>query len=247
MAVFAGPAKWWGESGINDAARIFASTGLVVQSGLVLNLDAGASTSYPGSGTTWTDLSGNGNNGTLANGPTFSSANGGSILFDGTNDYLSVTISCNRNYYSIDWWTRPTAVSNYDQMILMNSTGTAGSYWQGFTAHTNSSGTLNIGTNLSNYFAITGSPLVNGVWHNFTWTFNNGDAIVYKNGVQIQQGTKSAHSADYTLLQIGAGPSFGEGTLFDGNCASLKLYSNKVLTASEVSQNFNALRARFGI
>ena len=57
----------------------------------------------------------------------------------------------------------------------------------------------------------------------------------------------SVHSADFTLLQIGAGPSFGEGTLFDGNCASLKLYSNKILTAAEVSQNFNRLRGRFGL
>jgi len=245
MGVYAGPADFWTDG--TDDGRIHIATKGVVQDGLVLNLDAGASTSYPGSGTSWSDLSGNGNNGTLKNGPTYSSDNGGSILFDGSNDYMSATISCSRTYYSIEWWARPTAVSNYDQMILMNSSGSEGSYWNGFTAHTNSSGTLNIGTNLSNYFAITGSPLVNGVWHNFTWTFNNGDARVYKNGVLIQQGTKSAHSADFILLQIGAGPTFGEGTRFDGNCASLKLYSNKVLTAAEVSQNFNALRGRYGI
>ena len=58
--------------------------------GLVLALDAANTKSYPGSGTTWTDLSGRGNTGTLTNGPTYSSANGGSIVFDGTNDYVVV-------------------------------------------------------------------------------------------------------------------------------------------------------------
>ena len=62
----------------------------IVRSGLVLNLDAGQKTSYSGTGTTWYDLSGNRNNGALTNGPAFSSANGGSIVFDGVNDYVSV-------------------------------------------------------------------------------------------------------------------------------------------------------------
>jgi hypothetical protein len=219
----------------------------IVTSGLVLHLDAGNIKSYPGSGTTWTDLSGNGYNGTLINGPTYSSANGGSILFDGSNDYMSATISCSRTYYSIEWWTRPTALSNYDQVIMMNSSGSAGSYWSGFTVHTDSSGRLYIGTTGGSRITLGTGTLVNGVWHHFVWTFNNGSATLYKNGSSISAGSISVHSADFTLLQIGAGPSFGEGTLFDGNCASLKLYSNKVLTASEVSQNFNALRGRFGI
>ena len=60
----------------------------VVTNGLVLALDAADRNSYPGSGTAWTDISGRGNTGTLTNGPTYSSANGGSIVFDGTNDYV---------------------------------------------------------------------------------------------------------------------------------------------------------------
>ena len=65
----------------------------IVTNGLVLYLDAANKKSYPGSGTTWTDLSGNNNTGTLTNGPTFDSNNGGSIVFDGTNDYVSNTMS----------------------------------------------------------------------------------------------------------------------------------------------------------
>jgi len=62
----------------------------IITDGLVLCLDAGNPKSYPGSGTTWTDLSGNGNNGTLTNGPTYNSGNLGSLVFDGVNDYVNL-------------------------------------------------------------------------------------------------------------------------------------------------------------
>ena len=61
----------------------------IVTQGLVLALDAASNNSYPGSGTTWKDLSGNNNTGTLVNGPTFSSANGGTFILDGSNDYIN--------------------------------------------------------------------------------------------------------------------------------------------------------------
>ena len=81
MGVFAGPTSGW----INKSSE--NSLNGLVTDGLVLALDAGRTLSYSGSGTTWTDLSGNSNNGTLTNGPTFSSDNFGAIVFDGTNDY----------------------------------------------------------------------------------------------------------------------------------------------------------------
>jgi len=63
----------------------------IVTSGLVLALDAADKLSYRGSGTTWRDLSGNNNTGTLTNGPTFNAGNLGSIVFDGTNDYVNIS------------------------------------------------------------------------------------------------------------------------------------------------------------
>jgi hypothetical protein len=81
----------------------------IVTSGLVLCLDAANPKSYPGSGTTWTDLSGNGNNGTLVNGPTYSSVNGGSIVFDGSNDYISTAYSIGTvSQQSISCWISKT-------------------------------------------------------------------------------------------------------------------------------------------
>ena len=79
----------------------------IVTDGLALCLDAANSKSYPGSGSTWTDLSGNGNNATLTNGPTYSSANGGSIVFDGVNDYVAPTGLTNalwQGNWTVSFW-----------------------------------------------------------------------------------------------------------------------------------------------
>ena len=71
----------------------------IITSGLISALDAADRNSYPGSGTTWTDISGNNNNGTLTNGPTFSSTNGGAIVLDGADDYINTgTINLQRNF-----------------------------------------------------------------------------------------------------------------------------------------------------
>ncbi len=85
----------------------------IITNGLILELDAANRKSYPGSGTTWTDLSGNGNTGTLTNGPTFSSANGGSIVFDGVDDYVNCGNASSLNFertnsFSFCFWIYPT-------------------------------------------------------------------------------------------------------------------------------------------
>ncbi len=86
----------------------------VVKDGLVVCLDAGNPKSYPGTGNTWYDLTINGNNGTLTNGPTFSSINGGGIVFDGINDYVSVgNLGSFYAQGTISYWMYSTAVENY--------------------------------------------------------------------------------------------------------------------------------------
>ena len=78
----------------------------IITDGLVLCLDAADQNSYSGSGNTWTDLSGNGNNGTLINGPTFTSENYGSIIFDGSNDYMSVNNNYNHFAETVIVWAK---------------------------------------------------------------------------------------------------------------------------------------------
>ena len=115
----------------------------IANDGLVLALDAANPRSYPGSGTTWTDLSGNGNNGTLVNVPTYSNANGGSIVFDGVDDYVSGSIST-INSWSMCLWYLSTDITS--QVVFYPFSGTTSATGLGF------GGTLNATTNNRWYF-----------------------------------------------------------------------------------------------
>lgn len=191
-------------------------------------------------GTTLSDLSGRGNNGTLTNGPTFSSANGGSIVFDAVDDRFSGSFVCNKTYYSVDFWCYPTALTDYNWAIGFNS------FWGDFGLHTTVSGGVYVGTSVASRI----SPWRNNVfvlntWQNFTWTFDNGTAKFYKNGVlETSANLALSASTEFTSYNGGGG---GAASNCTGRLSIFKVYSNKVLTATEITQNFNALRGRFGI
>jgi hypothetical protein len=103
----------------------------LITDGLVLCLDAADSLSYPGSGTTWTDLSGNSNNGVFVNGPTYDSSNGGSIVFDGSNDYIELTTrNTNLEFqptqaFSVFCWVYNLADGTSSGAIISNMVGTS--------------------------------------------------------------------------------------------------------------------------
>lgn len=99
----------------------------IVTNGLVLHLDAGDTASYPVTGTTWTDLSGNGNNGTLVNGVGYNSANGGSLVFDGVNDRVSTTFkpSGARSYFI---WIKYNTVNSLPNGYSLTGTQQANAF-----------------------------------------------------------------------------------------------------------------------
>jgi hypothetical protein len=263
MGVYAGNTNsWWNQTGGTDSSRIYIATNKVVQSGLVLNLDAGASTSYPGSGTTWTDLSGSGNNGTLTNGPTYSSANGGSIVFDGTNDYISLPNAGIRNLLSTNCTI--SVICSYSTKVglvfptLIGSLNFGGN-WVGwrlvFSASnrtldfTNASG-VNGGNQSGIGFNYIFPDNINQFTHiSCTWIASTGAKSTYVNGVLTNSissstygfGENTAEGVRIASLSNGQGDNF-----FSGRVANTLLY-NRALTAAEISQNFNALRGRFGI
>jgi hypothetical protein len=226
---------------------------LVVTDGLDLYLDAANTKSYPGSGTTWTDISRNGNNGTLTNGPTFNSANNGSIVFDGADDYVQVTSP----FGDIDWSTRAWSFSAWmklDQLgdrclINLNSANSTHyvvtnvfysngqSYWYFIK---NSAATQ------TNFTQTTSNFTANEIFY-FTMTYNgngltNSNINFYKNTTLLTTtGGGGAALGNQSGLQIG-------GTYYplDGNVYNFQMY-NRVITQAEITQNFNALRTRFGI
>ena len=225
----------------------------IVTDGLVLALDAGNTKSYPGSGTTWTDLSGNSNNGTLTNGPTFDNGNGGSIVFDGSNDYTTFSSSSSFGFgtddFTVELFIRPDVVpSTYMGLCSSLNTGTP----VGFYFGTDNSGKITFSFNSVGEptFSTTNTTDVQwaaNVWQHIVLRRESGDVMIFLDGSQI--GTTKTDTAD-----LGTSDSFVIGKLFtninsgyfDGKISNLKLYS-KALTTSEISQNFNALRGRYGI
>ena len=248
MSVYAGPADWWTD-GTNDGRTHIATKG-VVQSGLVLNLDAGVSSSYPGSGTTWTDLSSNSNNGTLTNGPTYSSANGGSISFDGVNDYVETNyVLPSSTSHTMELWAKSSVGNGYGNRAMGNADSTAGLsgtsiIWGGGASTqlyvARRSGVNNATTDMS----YTVSDLLTRVHHVvITYDHASTGSKLFVDGVQVATNANLGFTGSLTF-RIGRD---GNGTdAFNGNIYSAKLY-NRALTAAEVSQNFNALRGRFGI
>lgn len=215
----------------------------IVTNGLVLCLDAGNSKSYAGSGTSWTDLSGNGNNGTLTNGPTYSSGNKGSIVFDGTNDYISLsngTLSGSgdftvNQFLSHTNGTIGTTFGNYNSGNLQILYGTN---YIGMWLNNNSTylGTSPWNTTLSDY---TTMPVMITALRSGTTTRFYINGILKKTGSSSDTiGTASA------TFRIGTNTATGEQ--FNGKIFITQVY-NRALSATEILQNYNATKGRFGL
>jgi len=203
----------------------------IITNGLVLYLDAANRNSYPGSGTSWYDLSGNGNTATLTNGPTFNSSNGGSIVFDGADDRVdSINVSSLTNM-TIELWIYDTRSSGQRDILTYN--GNSGAYtFNGTSFRTDGNG---LGGRLFNG---VGNPPLNQ-WYRFCYVKNNE---LYINQT-MYTGTGSDNS--YGTLSF-ANSRSDVGNLLNGRISSIKIY-NRNLTSTEILQNYNATKSRFGL
>jgi len=210
----------------------------IVTDGLVLALDAGNVKSYPGSGTTWLDKSGRGNNGTLINGPTFNSGNGGSIVFDGTNDLIKINngngINIGNTFTTFIW-----VKFNSYQTVLLGSNDFADA---GYPLYVENANNLYIAAG-STFTRITTANLSTNQWFYLTVVRNNTSIIWYKNGINI--GTATLGSSSSNILKSVGNYNNG-GFPLNGNIAQTLIY-NRALTPSEVLQNYNATKGRFGL
>ena len=224
----------------------------IVTDGLVFALDAGNTKSYPGSGTAWTDLSGNSNNGTLTNGPTYSSADGGSIVFDGTNDYLTVPASSDLDFgtgdFTVEFWMYRTAAGGYYPTIIShNYSTTPPSFIFQTSTQTGQNWRLYLG---GVSVSITeGSAHSLNTWHHYAIVRNgagSNNVVIYRDGSSVATGTYTNNVGHATVdYSIGGR---GNGTLsFAGYISNFRIYKGKGLTSAEVFQNYNALKGRFGI
>tara|TARA_R110002020_G_scaffold10873_7_gene41315 strand:+ start:909 stop:1544 length:636 start_codon:yes stop_codon:yes gene_type:complete len=202
-----------------------------VTDGLVLALDAGNAKSYPGSGTTWSDLSGNSNNGTLTNGPTFSSADGGYFTFDGTNDYVQFTST---SVQTICFWGRMDAdIPNLAGLVCKTATGDGS-----LRARSVSFGKSSVDIN-DFQRQYTSSFMINGVSDlsgSAQFTIPNGRTLQQDFYVGAIGNANNLSTISHTFM----------GRVYKGRVYAVYLY-NRQLTNDELLQNYNALKGRFGL
>ena len=230
-------------STISDGIRTLEELNPVVTTGLQLYLDAGNASSYPGSGTTWTDLSGNNLTGTLTNGPTYSATNGGSIVFDGSNDYVqclgSLTVTAAT---FVTWIKRNGSQGQYDGILFSRGTNTTGMNFQTSNQlgyHWNDAG--------NTYNWQSGLTIPAATWCMIAVSVTSTAATAYlcqTGGTTTATNTVNHSSSllnDIKIAQDDAG-----GRFFNGNIAISQLY-NRALSATEITQNYNATKTRFGL
>jgi hypothetical protein len=222
----------------------------IIDDGLILYLDAGNIQSYSGGGTTWTDLSGNDNNGTLVNGVGYNSANGGSLIFDGVDDYVSAgNLGSFYSEGTISYWMNSSAVENYRNPFSTHYLGlNAGIRFEQYTTPSPYGGfTVVIGNDSASYGSYDYSPgavLTQGAWYNVVliWNTSSNNAIGYLNGVQKFNASHSLWATTLPSISIGSG--YSSGRYFKGNISQVSIYS-KALTEAEVLQNYNATKGRY--
>jgi prepilin-type N-terminal cleavage/methylation domain-containing protein len=227
----------------------------IVTNGLVLHLDAGNTASYPGTGTTWTDLSGNSNNGTLVNGPTYNSANGGSLVFDGVDDYVVTTPISNTGNggasQSYCLWIRPN--DDNGNILSMSQSNPQGGWNMPPIAV---SGSRFRGKFWSNQYLNAASTYTNSQWYYVCLIFSynsvtaNAYQRLYVNGNLNSEQTNIIYSASGSNNSLFFGqqnPGADNTGMFAGSYGSIQIYMNKALTTEEIQQNYNATKDRFGL
>jgi hypothetical protein len=222
-----------------------------VTSGLVLELDAGNIKSYPTTGTTWFDKSGNANNGTLINGPTFNTGSLGSIVFDGVDDYCNINntaLPSGNNPHTVSSWIYKQGDNTSNGWISLINWGTNDINQKRFIfVSSNSSNNNRIYTGFYSNDYNWGTGVTNNVWTYLVWTFDGSSEAIYLNG-----SLYGTHNVSNVNTVLGTNHSIGgyfDATFisyYNGRISNTQLY-NRALSAAEVLQNYNATKGRFGL
>jgi hypothetical protein len=218
--------------------------GGIVKDNLVLDLDAAKIDSYPRAGTSWRDISGFQNNGTLTNSPTFNISNYGSIVFDGVDDYIIVpNIPIGTSVFSIDLWFNMNG-NQVDNAALfsVNAAGSSSNFQISFL-NNNQLLFFYEGIGIGNSFNFNTS-FSSSTWYNIFITRNNiNDIKSYVNGIQTNSIN---YNGNYNFTeQIRIGINRASDSYFKGNVSVVRLYTNRFLSDTEVLQNYNATKGRY--
>lgn len=234
----------------------------IVTDGLVLYLDAGNIKSYPGTGTTWFDLTPNKLDGSLINGPTFSTDGGGSIFCDGTNDYVQVLdndlLDFGASNFSVEYWFKKSRNNTGADLWGVNKWNTGAqpgtNEWSlGIGISGANSPTLGVQSGTTTYNTgdtVPDSKLVLNSWSHMIGIREGNKLKVYINGILEADMTPEGFTAEIAVNNVGRNLRINNSALngfytqaYNG---IVRIY-NKALSESEVQQNLNANRGRYGI
>jgi hypothetical protein len=227
-------------------------TPAIQTNGLVLSLDAANTKSYPKSGTVWSDLSGNRNNGTLINGPTFSNNNGGTLVFDGVDDYVSVpkqTALVNASQFTLSAWMKRADLSS--KVIIFQ--GAYSSDDVSFELWNDGNAYFEVGNGNNSYGQVANTSVD---WQQLLMVFdgtqssNSTRLKAYINSISqtlLFGGIIPSTSGNIdSIFSIGNTQGVGGGNFSTGNIANVQIY-NRALSDQEIQQNYNALKSRFNL
>lgn len=221
----------------------------IVTDGLVFYVDAGNENSYPGSGTTWSDLIGS-NDGAFQpiDGPVYGSENGGNIAFDGADDCVNFNnlIPC-PNLMSINVWAKRNSTTV--QSMFLSSHG---AHQQQFQFKTTGENALYFVINTGGTFSPTASATLSTdttAWVNFAGTYDGTTVKLYINGVLNETNSSGPsgnirNAGQNMELMLGCRDASSNKVFYNGDLACASIY-DRALTASEITQNYNALKNRF--
>jgi hypothetical protein len=226
---------------------------IVRDSSLVLELDAADRNSYPGSGTTWTDLTANNYTGSLVNGPTFSSNNLGSIVFDGTNDYVSIPASMSLSNHTVISWVYFNSLNkDWFPIVEFQSGGSIRAHYyvqgdlnpyqlRGFGANWNADGVMDN----SNWTSTNLVTVQSNRWYMLTGRVNGslGDTYINLEKSKITKNIAPYNNVGTTNI-LNSRPS---ANLYNSGIVGSILIYSRALSDAEILQNYNQLKSRFNL
>ena len=226
----------------------------IVEAGLVLSLDAADKMSYKGSGTVWKDLNGNAYNTTLSNSPTFSKSNGGILTFARASTQYAETVSSmpSLSNWTIESWVNFTTVPSANTTVSAIITNVYNGSNLNYSLTTDVDGTATKGMYVAFFngawrYAPFHAPSA-GVWYHYIGTYDGATIIMYVNGLFYSStsyvGTSSSGGATRIARRWDDGVTIGN--FINGSIPIVRIYS-RALTATEVLQNYNANKERFGL
>ena len=214
-----------------------------VLNGLILHLDAANVKSYPGTGAAWNELSGNGNNATLVNIPTYNTINSGIFSFNGTDEYAfgSLPVFAVGSSATIDAFVQLNNVTNLSAILRHGQSGS--SFSLGMVVN---SANLRFRNTTGDHPLSSPTTLSVGQWYHLALSTTSTQTTGYCNGVSQGTTNQVITTNAITDYHISRRSSNNGSEFVNGNIAAIRVY-NRALSAQEIQQNFEALRGRYGI